>query len=174
MLGTGLLTVALGLLAYDLAGAAAGAVLGAAYAIKMVAYVGIAPLAGAFADRIAIPSANVFPLPDHVPLEMGSIFDPFGNATHTALEFDLALETGEQIAVGERELAGEAEEALRLLAKDSGEKAGAYIHSARFAISGSGSGQSLFDAMEVLGRERVVARLRALGGFTPRAPRRRA
>jgi glutamyl-tRNA synthetase len=54
-----------------------------------------------------------------------------------------------------------AEEALRLLAKDSGEKAGAYIHPARFAISGSGSGPSLFDAMEVLGRERVVARLRA-------------
>lgn len=47
---------------------------------------------GAFADRIAIPSANVFALPDHVPLEMGSIFDPFGNATHTALEFDLAAE----------------------------------------------------------------------------------
>ncbi|MEP5009353.1 MAG: MFS transporter, partial [Roseobacter sp.] len=33
--GTGLLTVALGLLAYDLAGPAAGAVLGTAYAIKM-------------------------------------------------------------------------------------------------------------------------------------------
>ncbi len=47
---------------------------------------------GAFAERIAIPAANVFPLPDHVPLEMGSIFDPFGNATHTALEFDLAAE----------------------------------------------------------------------------------
>jgi threonine 3-dehydrogenase len=47
---------------------------------------------GAFADRIAIPAANVFRLPDHVPLEMGSIFDPFGNATHTALEFDLAAE----------------------------------------------------------------------------------
>ncbi len=48
--------------------------------------------AGAFADHIAIPAANVFALPDHVALEMGSIFDPFGNATHTALEFDLAAE----------------------------------------------------------------------------------
>ena len=47
LLGTGLLTVALGLLAFDLAGAAAGAVLGTAYAIKMVAYVGLAPVAGA-------------------------------------------------------------------------------------------------------------------------------
>lgn len=47
LLGTGLLTVALGLLAYDLAGAAAGAVLGTAYAIKMVAYVGLSPVLGA-------------------------------------------------------------------------------------------------------------------------------
>ncbi len=48
LLGTGLATVALGLLAFDLAGADAGAVLGTALAIKMVAYVGIAPVAGAF------------------------------------------------------------------------------------------------------------------------------
>lgn len=52
LVGTGLLTVALGLLAYDLAGADAGAVLGTALAIKMVAYVGVAPVAGAFADRL--------------------------------------------------------------------------------------------------------------------------
>ncbi|MFJ7159930.1 MFS transporter [Streptomyces sp. NPDC101118] len=50
--GTGLATVALGLLAYDLAGGRAGSVLGTALAIKMVAYVGIAPLVGAFADRL--------------------------------------------------------------------------------------------------------------------------
>lgn len=54
-----------------------------------------------------------------------------------------------------------AEQALRDLAKESGEKAGTLIHPARFAISGSGSGPSLFDAMELLGRERVVRRLRA-------------
>lgn len=47
LLGTGLLTVALGLLAYDLAGEQAGAVLGTAFAIKMVAYVGLAPIANA-------------------------------------------------------------------------------------------------------------------------------
>ncbi|MFD4240385.1 MFS transporter [Streptomyces sp. NPDC058525] len=50
--GTGLATVALGLLAYDLAGDEASAVLGTALAIKMIACVGIAPLAGALADRI--------------------------------------------------------------------------------------------------------------------------
>ena len=41
--------MALGLLAYDLAGPAAGAVLGTAYAIKMVAYVGLSPVAAALA-----------------------------------------------------------------------------------------------------------------------------
>ncbi|NPD15144.1 MFS transporter [Xinfangfangia sp. D13-10-4-6] len=52
LVGTGLMTVALGLLAYDLAGANAGAVLGTALAIKMIAYVGVAPVAQAFADRL--------------------------------------------------------------------------------------------------------------------------
>lgn len=47
LLGTGLLTVGLGLLAFDLAGDQAGAVLGLAYAIKMVAYVGLSPVAAA-------------------------------------------------------------------------------------------------------------------------------
>lgn len=52
LVGTGLATVALSLLAYDLAGASASAVLGTALAIKMVAFVGIAPVISAFADRI--------------------------------------------------------------------------------------------------------------------------
>ena len=52
LIGTGLATVALGLLAYDLAGGNAGAVLGTALAIKMVAYIGVAPIVGAFADRL--------------------------------------------------------------------------------------------------------------------------
>jgi MFS family permease len=52
LIGTGLLTVALGLLAYDLAGPNAGAVLGTALAIKMIAYIGVGPIANAFADRL--------------------------------------------------------------------------------------------------------------------------
>ncbi|MBX9422088.1 MFS transporter [Streptomyces lateritius] len=52
LVGTGLATVALSLLAYDLAGGNASAVLGTALAVKMVAYVGTAPLISAFADRI--------------------------------------------------------------------------------------------------------------------------
>ena len=52
LFGTGLATVALGLLAYDLAGPAAGAVLGTALTIKMVLYVVIAPLAAEYVDRL--------------------------------------------------------------------------------------------------------------------------
>ncbi len=52
LVGTGLLTVALGLLAFELAGEHAGAVLGTALAIKMIAYVGVAPVASAFAERV--------------------------------------------------------------------------------------------------------------------------
>ena len=52
LVGTGLATVALGLLAYDIAGGAAGAVLGTALAIKMIAYIGVAPIASAFAERL--------------------------------------------------------------------------------------------------------------------------
>ncbi|MBN7777347.1 MFS transporter [Nitratireductor aquimarinus] len=64
LLGTGLMTVALGLLAYELAGADAGAVLGTALAIKMIAYVGVAPVAQALSDnlprRALLVSLDVF------------------------------------------------------------------------------------------------------------------
>ncbi|MDT0168172.1 MFS transporter [Pseudarthrobacter sp. BRE9] len=52
LLGTGLLTVALGLLAFDLAGKDAGAVLGTALTIKMFAYVGFAPVINAVVARL--------------------------------------------------------------------------------------------------------------------------
>lgn len=52
LLGTGLLTVALGLLAFDIAGEDAGLVLGTALAIKMVAYVGVAPIVTALVHRL--------------------------------------------------------------------------------------------------------------------------
>ena len=52
LIGTGLLTVALGLLAFRIAGDRAGTVLGTALAIKMVAYVLVAPVAQAFSGRL--------------------------------------------------------------------------------------------------------------------------
>ncbi len=47
---------------------------------------------GAFADYLVIPAVNVFKVPTGVPDEIASIFDPFGNAVHTALSFDMVGE----------------------------------------------------------------------------------
>ena len=44
---------------------------------------------GAFAEYIAIPNANVWEHPPGIDRDVASIFDPFGNATHTALQWDL-------------------------------------------------------------------------------------
>lgn len=52
LLGTGLTTVALALLTYDLAGNKAGTVLGTALALKMIAYVSIAPVVGGLAGGV--------------------------------------------------------------------------------------------------------------------------
>ncbi|NNE38034.1 MAG: L-threonine 3-dehydrogenase [Gammaproteobacteria bacterium] len=47
---------------------------------------------GAFAEYLVIPAENAFKIPDDIPDEMAAIFDPFGNATHTALSFNLVGE----------------------------------------------------------------------------------
>ena len=47
---------------------------------------------GAFAEHLAIPAFNAFKIPDSISDDLASIFDPFGNATHTALSFDLVGE----------------------------------------------------------------------------------
>lgn len=44
---------------------------------------------GAFAEYLVIPRANVVPVPDEIPDEIAAIFDPLGNAVHTALTYDL-------------------------------------------------------------------------------------
>ena len=44
---------------------------------------------GAFAEYLVIPAFNVIPLPDALPLEIGAILDPLGNAVHSLLSFDV-------------------------------------------------------------------------------------
>ena len=51
---------------------------------------------GSFAEYVRIPEANVVPIPDNISDEIAAIFDPFGNAVHTALSFDLV---GEDVLV---------------------------------------------------------------------------
>ncbi|MCH7894914.1 MAG: L-threonine 3-dehydrogenase [Proteobacteria bacterium] len=47
---------------------------------------------GCFAEFLCIPAQNVFKLPDSIGDDIASILDPLGNATHTALSFDLVGE----------------------------------------------------------------------------------
>lgn len=51
---------------------------------------------GCFSDYFVLPAENVFVLPSHIPDEQAAIFDPYGNAVHTALSFDL---TGEDVLI---------------------------------------------------------------------------
>lgn len=51
---------------------------------------------GAFADYLVIPAHNVYPIPDNIPDEFAALMDPYGNAVHTALKFDL---TGEDVLI---------------------------------------------------------------------------
>jgi threonine 3-dehydrogenase len=47
---------------------------------------------GAFAEYLSLPAQNVFPVPDHIPDDVAAVLDPLGNATHTALAFDVVGE----------------------------------------------------------------------------------
>ena len=47
---------------------------------------------GAFAELISVPAVNGYPMPDDIPDEIGALFDPLGNAIHTALAQDLVGE----------------------------------------------------------------------------------
>jgi threonine 3-dehydrogenase len=47
---------------------------------------------GSFAEWLVIPAFNAFHIPDDIPDELAAIFDPFGNAVHTALSFNLVGE----------------------------------------------------------------------------------
>jgi threonine 3-dehydrogenase len=47
---------------------------------------------GAFAEYLVIPAFNAFKIPEDISDDLAAIFDPFGNATHTALSFNLVGE----------------------------------------------------------------------------------
>ena len=47
---------------------------------------------GCFAEYLAIPAGNAFLIPNVIDDDLASVLDPFGNAAHTALSFDLVGE----------------------------------------------------------------------------------
>lgn len=47
---------------------------------------------GAFAEYVVVPVSNLWPIPEGIAPELAAFFDPFGNAAHCALQFDLVGE----------------------------------------------------------------------------------
>ena len=47
---------------------------------------------GAFAEFVAVPAFNVYPIPNHIDDDTAAVLDPLGNAVHTTLSFDLVGE----------------------------------------------------------------------------------
>lgn len=47
---------------------------------------------GGFAEYVVVPASNLWLIPDHIAPELAAFFDPFGNAAHCALQFDLVGE----------------------------------------------------------------------------------
>jgi threonine 3-dehydrogenase len=47
---------------------------------------------GSFAEYLSLPATNLFKVPDGISDDLASIFDPYGNATHTALSFNMVGE----------------------------------------------------------------------------------
>lgn len=55
---------------------------------------------GAFADYVRIPASNIWKLDPAIPRDFGSLFDPFGNAVHTALSGTIAGQTVAVVGCG--------------------------------------------------------------------------
>jgi threonine 3-dehydrogenase len=51
---------------------------------------------GAFAQYLVLPAVNIWPADPRIPLDVLAVFDPLGNAVHTALSYDL---TGEDVLI---------------------------------------------------------------------------
>jgi len=47
---------------------------------------------GAFAEYVVVPAENVFVVPAHIDDDVAAVLDPLGNATHTALRYDVVGE----------------------------------------------------------------------------------
>jgi glutamyl/glutaminyl-tRNA synthetase len=110
---------------------------------------------------------------DELPAYCGFYFDddfkynPEGVAKNFTAENKSRLAAMREAFAGmEIFSAGEIETVTKATAKRLGVKVGAIVHPTRFAVTGSNAGPSLYHLLEVLGRERVLARIdRALATF---------
>ncbi|PYJ20740.1 MAG: glutamate--tRNA ligase, partial [Verrucomicrobia bacterium] len=94
-------------------------------------------------------------------------YDPQGVAKHFTGENKLRLKAvREALSALEKFTANEIEGTLKSTASKLGVKVGAIVHPTRLAVTGSNVGPSLYHLLEVLGKEKVLARIdRALSTF---------
>ncbi len=94
-------------------------------------------------------------------------YNPEGGAKHFTAENKPRLAAVRDVFAKVEDFnAAELETALKGTAAKLGVKPAGLIHSTRFAVTGSSAGPSLYHLLEVLGKERVLARLnRALSSF---------
>jgi glutamyl-tRNA synthetase len=110
---------------------------------------------------------------DELPAYCGFYFDdnfkynPEGIAKNLKAENKPRLEAMREAFAGmENFSATEIETVMKATAKKLGVKVGAIVHPTRFAVTGSNAGPSLYHLLEVLGKEKVLARIdRALEAF---------
>jgi glutamyl-tRNA synthetase len=100
------------------------------------------------------------------------VFDPEAVAKHLSAPEPLALLAGvrETIATCEPFSAAALEAALRALAETRGVKAGAIIHPTRVALTGQTASPGIFEVIELVGRDRTLARIDACLDPTRRRP----
>jgi threonine 3-dehydrogenase len=115
---------------------------------------------GAFADYIAIPESNVVPIPEDIDDEIAAIFDPFGNAVHTALSFPCV---GEDVLVTG---AGPIGIMAALVARRSGARKVVItdINDYRLKLASKAGVEFIVDAREE-GLDAVMARIGMKEGF---------
>ena len=94
-------------------------------------------------------------------------YNPEGVAKHFTVENKPRLKAvRDAFSTLESFGASEIEATLKATAKDLGVKVGAIVHPTRLAVTGSNVGPSLYHLLEVLGKEKVLARIdRALANF---------
>ena len=103
---------------------------------------------------------------DELPAYCGFYFEdnfkynPEGIARNFTADNKSRLDATREAFAGMEEFsAGEIETVMKATAKRLGVKVGAIVHPTRFAVTGSNAGPSLYHLLEVLGKEKVLARL---------------
>ncbi|MEZ4387834.1 MAG: glutamate--tRNA ligase [Candidatus Krumholzibacteriia bacterium] len=128
----------------------------AQYAARLVALLG-----GRFSSLPALPGQLAFFFVERPEVDADAWRDHVATAEGQARLAALADALAAGLPTAQAPRADQFEAVVRDLAEREGLQAGDLIHPARVALTGQGQSAGIFDVMEVLGRPRTLARLRA-------------